>query len=163
MRTASIRSVTQLFPTLCDPMDCSMPGFPVHHQLPDLTQTHVHWVRDAIQPSHPLLSPSPPTNHPLALCSHISQAFLQYHQCPSEYVAPSGEITLTYLWPANLDPSPPQSHSCRGQGWLSDHVWYSTHILPEPWDLPSQPLMLAGWYSLHSATHTHKTRADLSS
>ena len=95
------------------------------------------------------------SNHPLALCSHISQAFLQYHQCPSEYVAPSGEITLTYLWPANLDPSPPQSHSCRGQGWLSDHVWYSTHILPEPWDLPSQPLMLAGWYSLHSATHTH--------
>ena len=41
-------------------MDCSMPGFPVHHQLPELTQTHVHWVGDAIQPSHPLLSPSPP-------------------------------------------------------------------------------------------------------
>ena len=41
-------------------MDCSMPGFPVHHQLPELTQTQVHWVGDAIQPSHPLLSPSPP-------------------------------------------------------------------------------------------------------
>ena len=41
-------------------MDCSTPGFPVHHQLPELTQTHVHWVSDAIQPSHPLLSPSPP-------------------------------------------------------------------------------------------------------
>ena len=41
-------------------MDCSMPGFPVHHQLPELAQTHVHWVSDAIQPSHPLLSPSPP-------------------------------------------------------------------------------------------------------
>ena len=54
-------SVTQLCPTLCDPMDCSTPGFPVHHQLPELTQTHAHWVGDAIQPSHPLFSPSPPT------------------------------------------------------------------------------------------------------
>ena len=53
-------SVAQSFPTLCDPMDCSMPGFPVHHQLPELTQTHVHRVGDAIQPSHPLSSPSPP-------------------------------------------------------------------------------------------------------
>ena len=53
-------SVTQLCPTLCDPMDCSRPGFPVHHQLLELTQTHVHWVGDAIQPSHLLLSPSPP-------------------------------------------------------------------------------------------------------
>ena len=47
-------SVTQSCLTLCDPMDCSMPGFPVHHQLPDPTQTHVHQVGDAIQPSHPL-------------------------------------------------------------------------------------------------------------
>ena len=53
-------SVTQSCPTLCDPMNCSMPGLPVHHQLPESTQTHVHWVCDAIQPSHPLLSPSPP-------------------------------------------------------------------------------------------------------
>ena len=53
--------VAQSCPTLCDPMDCSTPGFPVHHQLPELTQTHVHWVSDAIQPSHPLSSPSPPT------------------------------------------------------------------------------------------------------
>ena len=45
---------------LCDPMDCSTPGLPVHHQLPEFTQTDVHWVGDAIQPSHPLLSPSPP-------------------------------------------------------------------------------------------------------
>ena len=47
-------SVTQSCPTLWDPVDCSMPGFPVHHQLPGLTQTHIHWVGDAIQPSHPL-------------------------------------------------------------------------------------------------------------
>ena len=54
-------SVPQLCPTLCDPMNRSTPGLSVHHQLPELTQTHVHWVGDAIQPSHPLSSPSPPT------------------------------------------------------------------------------------------------------
>ena len=49
-----------LFTTLCNPMDCSMPGLPVHCQLLEFTETHVHWVGDAIQPSHPLSSPSPP-------------------------------------------------------------------------------------------------------
>ena len=53
-------SSVQLRPTLCNPMNRSTPGLPVHHQLPEFTQTHVHWVSDAIQPSHPLLAPSPP-------------------------------------------------------------------------------------------------------
>ena len=53
-------SVTQSCLTLCNPTDCSMPGFPVHSQLLELAQTHVHWVSDAIQPSHPLLPASPP-------------------------------------------------------------------------------------------------------
>ena len=53
-------SVTQWCPTLCDSMDCSTPGFPVHHQHAELAQIHVHRVSDTIQPSHPLLSPSPP-------------------------------------------------------------------------------------------------------
>ena len=57
-------SVTQSCPTLCDPMNPSMPGLRVHHQLPEFTQTHVHRVSDAIQPSHPLSSPSPPTPYP---------------------------------------------------------------------------------------------------
>ena len=57
-------SVTQSCPTLCDPMNRSTPGLPVHHQLPEFTQTHVHWVGDAIQPSHPLSSPSPPALNP---------------------------------------------------------------------------------------------------
>ena len=52
---AQFGSVTQSCLTLCHPTDCSMPGFPVHHQLPEFTQTHVHCVSDAIQPSHPLL------------------------------------------------------------------------------------------------------------
>ena len=55
-----VSSVAQLCPNLCNPMDCSIPGFPVHHQLLELAQTQVHWVGDAIQPCHPLLSPSPP-------------------------------------------------------------------------------------------------------
>ena len=54
-------SVTQSCPTLCDPRDCSTPGLPVHHQLPEFIQTHVHWDGDAILPSHPLSSPCPPT------------------------------------------------------------------------------------------------------
>ena len=61
--TCSVQSssVTQSCPTLCDPMNRSMPGLPVHHQLPEFTQIHVHRVSDAIQPSHPRSSPFPPT------------------------------------------------------------------------------------------------------
>ena len=65
---SSVSSVPQLCPTLCDPMNHSMPVLPVHHQLPESTQTHVHWVGDAIQLSHPLLSPSPPA---LNLSQHL--------------------------------------------------------------------------------------------
>ena len=59
---SSVQSLSS--PTLCDPMNCSMPGLPVHRQLPEFTQTHVHRVSDAIQPSHPLSSPSPPAPNP---------------------------------------------------------------------------------------------------
>ena len=66
MDNASVQfsSVAQSCPTLCDPMNCSTPGLPVHHQLPEFAKTHVHWVGDAIQPSHPLSSPSPPAPNP---------------------------------------------------------------------------------------------------
>ena len=63
-RLDQIRSVTQSCPTLCDPMNHSTPGLPVHHQLPEFTQTHVHQVSGAIQPSHPLSSPSPLAPNP---------------------------------------------------------------------------------------------------
>ena len=59
--SVQFHSVTQLCLTLCDPVDCRTPGLPVHHELPEFTQTEVHWVCDAIQPSHPLSSSSPPT------------------------------------------------------------------------------------------------------
>ena len=74
-------SVAQLCPTLCNPMNGSMPGFPVHHQLPEFTQTHVHQVSDAIQPSHRLLSPSPPAPNP------------SQHQSLFQWVNSSHEVT----------------------------------------------------------------------
>ena len=62
--TVQFSSVAQSCPTLCNPMNCSTPRLPVHHQLPEFTQIHVHRVSDAIQPSHPLSSPSPPAPNP---------------------------------------------------------------------------------------------------
>src|SRR5574341_472598 len=64
MPTSQFSSVTQSCQTFCDPVNRSTPGLPVHHQLPEFTQTHVHLVSDAIQPSHPLSSPSPPAPNP---------------------------------------------------------------------------------------------------
>ena len=72
-------SVAQSCPTLCDPMNHSTPGLPVHHQVPEFIQTHVHWVGDAIQPSHPLLSPSPALN-------------LSQHQCLFKWVSSSHQV-----------------------------------------------------------------------
>ena len=73
-------SVAQSCPTLCDPMNCSTPGLPVHYHLPEFTKTHVHRVGDAIQPSHPLSSPSPPA-------PNRSQ-----HQCLFQWVNSSHEV-----------------------------------------------------------------------
>ena len=73
-------SVAQSCPTLCDPMSHSTPGLPVHHQLLEFTPTHVHWVSDAIQPSHPLLSPSPPALN------------LSQHQGLFKWVSPSHQV-----------------------------------------------------------------------
>ena len=78
---AQFNSVAQSYLTLCDHMDCSTPGFHVHHQLPDLAQTHVHWVGDAIQPSNPLLSPSTPTFN------------LSHHQGLFKWVSSSHKVT----------------------------------------------------------------------
>ena len=70
---------TQSCPTLCDPMSHSTPGLPVHHQLPEFTQTHIHQVGDAIQPSHPLSSPSPAASNPSQ-----NQGLFQWVNCSSE-------------------------------------------------------------------------------
>ena len=87
-------SVAQSCPTLCNPMDCSTPGFPVHHQLPELAQSHVHWVGDAIQPN-PLLCPSPPAfnlsqNQGLSYESVLHIRWLKYWSF-SFSISPSNE------------------------------------------------------------------------
>ena len=93
----SFSSVAQSCPTLCDPMNCSTPGLPVHHQLLGSTQTHVHRIGDAIQPSHPLSSPSPPAPN------------------PSQHQSLSNESTLHMRWPKywsfSLSISPSNEHS----------------------------------------------------
>ena len=82
-KAVQFSSVTQLCLTLCDSMDCSMPGFPVHHQLPELAQTHhVHSVSDVIQPSHPLPSPSPPAFDWKAEQSEMSQYKDRFYMTP---------------------------------------------------------------------------------
>ena len=70
-----VSSVTQSCPTHCDPMNHSTPGLPVHHQLPELTQTRVHWVGDSIQPSHPLPFSSCPQSFPASGSFQMSQLF----------------------------------------------------------------------------------------
>ena len=84
---------------LCNPMDCSTPGLPVHHQLPEFTQTHVHWVGDAIQPSHPLLSPSLPAPNP----SQHQGLFNESFQSPPY---PVDVLPLRVYAPRNLPKKP---------------------------------------------------------
>ena len=86
-------SVTQLCLTLCDLMDCSTPGFPVHHQLPELGQTHVHQVSDTVQPSHPLLSPSSPTFS------------LSQHQGLFQWVSSSHQMAKYWSFSFSISPS----------------------------------------------------------
>ena len=88
-------SVTQSCPTLCNPMNCSMPGLPVHHQLPEFTQTHVHRVSDAIQPSHPLSSPSllPPIPPSIRVFSNESTLHMRWPKYWSFNISPSKEYS----------------------------------------------------------------------
>ena len=90
-------SVTLSCPTLCDPMDCSTPGLPLHHQLPEFTQTHVHGVSDAIQPSHPL-------SFPLLLLSSIlpSNDKSRWHiKKQRHYFADKGPYCQSYGFPSS--------------------------------------------------------------
>ena len=99
---STLSSVAQSCPTLCDPMDCSTPGLPVHHQLPEHAQTHVHRLGDAIQPPHPLSSPSPPAFN------------LSQHQGLFQWVSSSHQVARVLEFSA--DGSQPlagvQTHTC---------------------------------------------------
>ena len=87
------RSIAQLCLTLCDPMNRSTPGLPVHHQLPEFTQTHAHRLADAIQPSHPLSSPSPPALNP------------SQHQGLFQWVNSSHEVAKYWSFSFSISPS----------------------------------------------------------
>ena len=90
LRSVQFFSLSQSCPTLCDPLDCTMPCFPVHYQYPELTQTHVHWVGDAIQPFHPLSSHSSPS---FSLSQH--QGLFQW-VCSSHQVAKVFELQFQH-------------------------------------------------------------------
>ena len=77
LHSVQFSSVAQLYPTLCDPMNCSTLGLPVHHQIPEFTQTHVRQVRDAIQPTHPLSSPSSPAPIPPSIRVFSNESILR--------------------------------------------------------------------------------------
>ena len=103
-------SIAQSCPTLCDPMNRSMPGFPVHHQHPEFTQTHVHRVSDAIQPSHPLLSPSPPAPNPSQ-----NQGLFQWVSSSHEVAKVLGVSALASVLPKNTQDWSPLGWT----GWTS--------------------------------------------
>ena len=109
LKLIQFSSVTQLCLTLCDPMDCSTPGFPVHHQLPELAQTHVHWVSDAIQPPHPVIPfSSCPQSFPASGSFQMSQLFTSGGQ--STGVSASGSVL-----PMNTQDRSPLGWT----GWIS--------------------------------------------
>ena len=125
--------VVQSCPTLCEPMNCSTPGLPVHHQLPEFTQTHVHPVGDAIQPSHPLSSPSPPAPNPSQHQGSFPAS--QLFAWGSQSIGVSASVSLL---PMNTQDWSP----LRWTGWISVTI---VMIIKHP----SKP------YSILNALHTY--------
>ena len=107
MSVGQFSSVTQSSPTVCDSMDTSTPGFPVHHQLPEFTQTHVHWVGDAIQPSPPLSFPSPPAYN------------LSQHQDLFKWVTSSHQVAMCIGVSASASVLPVNIQDWFPLGWTS--------------------------------------------
>ena len=105
-----ISSVAQSCPTLCNPMNHSTPGIPVHHKLPEFTQTHAHWVSDAIQPSHPLSSPSPPAPYP------------SQHQDLFQWVSSSHQVAKVLEFQLQHQFIPMNNHDLFPLGWTG---WFS--------------------------------------
>ena len=128
-------SVTQSCPTLCNPMDCSTPDFPIYHQLQELTQTHVHWVSDAIQPPHPPSSPSPPAPNP------SQHQGLSQWICSLHHVAKELELQLqhqSFPWTFRIDflqdwlvlsPCSPRDSQESSPAPVRKHQFFSTQPL----------------------------------
>ena len=130
-------SVVQSCPTLCDPMDCSMPGLPVHHQLPELTQTYVHWVSDAIQPSHPLSSPSPPTLNTKYYNNHIVYIIHETSLVAQMVKNPPAMQEPQETWVQSLGPEDPLK-----EGIITHYSILNERI---PWTEKPRGLRSIGW------------------
>ena len=143
-------SVAQLGPTLCDPMNCSTPGLPVHHQLLDFTQTHVHWVGDAIQPSHPLstlllLPPILPSIRDFTKRFHSLMLFFNVviyrkNSVSKEYNLEHKNLSSIVSEVAQSCPTHCDSMDCSPPGFsdmgFSRQEYWSGLPLPSPGDLP---------------------------
>ena len=135
-RVIQFSSVAQSCLTLCDPMDCSTPGLPVHHQLPEFAQTHVHWVGDAIQTSHLLSSPSSAFN--LSQHQSLSNESVLCIRWPkycifSFSISPSNEYSFRIDWLDLLTvqgtlKSLLQHHSSEASILWCSALWYNSHI-----------------------------------
>ena len=111
-------SVAKSCPTLCDPVDCSMPGYPVLHYLPEFAQTHVHWVADATQPSHPL-SPSFPPALNLSQHQGLFQWVGSLHQITDENLLCSTENCVNAVW------WPEWEGNTKGRGCMYRYRWFT--------------------------------------
>ena len=138
-------SVTLLCLTLCSPMDCSMPGLPVHHRLLELTQTHVHWVGDAIQLSHPLSSPSPLAfnlSQHQGLFKQVSSSHQVAKVCLSSSLVAKSRPTLLTPWTVACQA--PLSMGFSRQEYWSGLPFPSLGDLPDPGIEPVSPALQEG-------------------
>ena len=119
----SVSLVAQSCLTLCDPMDHSTPGLPVHHQLPEFTQTHVHWVGDTIQPSHPLSSPSLPAFN-----------LFQHHRVQLSQIL--GLLLMYEPWWDQCGPKLPFLGMKSKKGIITAQTILVEASSPSPWSLP---------------------------
>ena len=145
-RISSVQSLSRVW--FCDPVDCSIPGLPVHHQLPEFTQTHVHWVSDAIQPSHLLSSPSPPAFNPSQRQGLFNESVLRIrwpkYWTFSFNISPSngysGLISFRIDWFDFLDVQGTLKsllQHCSSKAsilWCSVSLWSSSHIRTDYWE-----------------------------
>ena len=125
-------SVAQLCLTLCNPMDCSTPGFPVYHQLPELTQTHIHWVGDAIQPSHPLLSPSLPAFN-LSQHQGLFQWISSSHQVANVLELQSQHQSFQWIFRTDFLSDGLVGFPCRTRDSQESDLQFCYNILPRLW------------------------------
>ena len=138
-RIVQFSSVAQSCPTPCDPINHSTPGLPVHHQLREFTQIHVHWVSDAIEPSYPLLSPSPPALN------------LSQHQSLFKWISSLHQVAKILEFSASTSVPPMNTQDWSPLGWTG---WISKGLSRVVPNTTVQKHQFFGFSFLYSPTHT---------